>query len=140
MGTLYFIFIREFYPFINNRCWFSLLCVSGAVTGLPEVFTTDNDQNVMSLYSVSFVRPVPFSATLQQQIEDNKQAELAVRVPSGYHDTAEQLAEDRGMSTAEFVRTAFENFSPTELKREECQTCSRIRRLLSLVTAHVVAG
>jgi hypothetical protein len=60
-----------------------------------------------------------FTAALQQQIADEQETELTVRVPSGYHDAAAQLAEDRDMSTAEFVRNALENRIATELKREE---------------------
>jgi hypothetical protein len=60
-----------------------------------------------------------FTAALQQQIADDQETELTVRVPSGYYDAAEQLAEGRGISTAEFVRSAFENLIATELKRNE---------------------
>jgi hypothetical protein len=83
-------------------------------------------QNLVSMIE-SVIETVPdyqsrdqfFTAALQQQIADNQETKLTVRIPSGYHNAAEQLAEDRGMSTAEFVRTGFEKLIATELKRKE---------------------
>jgi len=58
------------------------------------------------------------NTALQQHVADGKEEEMTVRIPLGYQNVAEQLAEDRDMSTAEFVQAAVENLIGTELNRK----------------------
>lgn len=60
-----------------------------------------------------------FNAALEQHLEQDETVELTVRVPRGHREVAEQLAEDRDMSTSEFMRAALENLIGTEIRRKE---------------------
>lgn len=59
-----------------------------------------------------------FNTALQQHFEQDDEVDMTVRVPRGYHDVVEQLADDRSMSTTEFMQTALENIIETELMRK----------------------
>jgi hypothetical protein len=58
------------------------------------------------------------NTAFQQHVANGEEAEMTVPIPRGYQNVAEQLAEDRDMSTAEFVQAAVESLIGTELNRK----------------------
>ncbi|MFC7073042.1 hypothetical protein ACFQJ7_12765 [Halovenus rubra] len=75
--------------------------------------------SVVGTSSVYETRDQFFSAAIQNHFNEGDQVELTVRVPRSYHHATQQLAEEYGISTPEFMREALEDALGTELRRTQ---------------------